>query len=92
MLSKVFDKLATDPAMEGKGLGLTPVKQIVEAHGGTVSAEGRRDFPLPKASATVRQGFATHLFCGGDAGRTLADHPVKDNPAGQTPTREYLPP
>jgi len=39
MLDKVFDKLTTDPAKEGTGLGLAIVKQIVEAHGGTVSAE-----------------------------------------------------
>jgi two-component system phosphate regulon sensor histidine kinase PhoR len=39
MLSKVFDKLATDPAKEGTGLGLAIVKQIVDAHGGKVSAE-----------------------------------------------------
>jgi signal transduction histidine kinase len=39
MLSKVFDKLATDPEKEGTGLGLAIVKQIVEAHEGTVSAE-----------------------------------------------------
>lgn len=39
MLPKVFDKLASDPATEGRGLGLTIVKQIVEAHGGTVSVE-----------------------------------------------------
>ena len=39
MLSRVFDKLASDPDKEGTGLGLAIVKQIVEAHGGTVTAE-----------------------------------------------------
>ena len=39
MLAKVFEKSATDPDKEGTGLGLTIVKQIVDAHGGTVVAE-----------------------------------------------------
>jgi two-component system phosphate regulon sensor histidine kinase PhoR len=39
MLARVFDKTATDPEKTGTGLGLAIVKQIVEAHGGTVSAE-----------------------------------------------------
>jgi two-component system, OmpR family, phosphate regulon sensor histidine kinase PhoR len=39
MLAKVFDKSATDPEKTGTGLGLAIVKQIVEAHGGSVSAD-----------------------------------------------------
>ncbi|MBN8419855.1 MAG: HAMP domain-containing histidine kinase [Verrucomicrobia bacterium] len=39
LLSKVFDKLTTDPDKPGTGLGLAIVKQIIEAHGGAVNAE-----------------------------------------------------
>ena len=57
MLSRVFDKLATDPGGEGTGLGLTIVKQIVEAHGGSVSAENTQGsgatlrFSIPQPEA-----------------------------------------
>jgi signal transduction histidine kinase len=58
MLPKVFDKHATDPAKGGTGLGLAIVKQIVEAHGGTVSAESSAGsgaticFSIPDGPAT----------------------------------------
>ncbi|MEO7934275.1 MAG: HAMP domain-containing sensor histidine kinase [Chthoniobacterales bacterium] len=56
MLSRVFDKMSTDPEKEGTGLGLAIVKQIVEAHGGTVAAESTQGagatftIPAPPAS------------------------------------------
>lgn len=59
MLAKVFDKLATDPSKEGTGLGLAIVKQIVDAHGGTVSAESTHGagatftFTIPRAAGEL---------------------------------------
>lgn len=57
MLAKVFDKLATDPEKTGTGLGLAIVKQIIDAHGGTVSAESvhgsgaRFSFTIPGSTS-----------------------------------------
>ncbi len=55
MLAKVFEKGASDPGKTGSGLGLVIVKQIVEAHGGTVSAES-----VHGAGATFRFTIPTH--------------------------------
>ncbi len=42
-VDKIFDKFyrvdASDSAIEGTGLGMTVVKHIVEAHGGTIRIE-----------------------------------------------------
>ena len=54
MLARVFDKLATNPGETGTSLGLAIAKQIVEAHGGKVSAESTH-----KAGASLRVTIPT---------------------------------
>jgi two-component system, OmpR family, phosphate regulon sensor histidine kinase PhoR len=58
-LAKVFDKLETDPQGGGSGLGLAIVKQVIEAHGGFITATSKPgqgatfEFSLPLQGAAI---------------------------------------
>jgi two-component system sensor histidine kinase ResE len=42
LLPRIFDRFAKGPSSTGSGLGLAIVRDVVEAHGGSVSASSRR--------------------------------------------------
>jgi two-component system, OmpR family, sensor histidine kinase ChvG len=56
-LEKIFERFYTDRPHQGfgqnSGLGLSISKQIVEAHGGTISVENRSGAPGPDGEPTV---------------------------------------
>jgi len=57
VLPRIFDRFYKGPASQGSGLGLTIARNLVEAHGGRISAESRigegtvMTFTLPRGAA-----------------------------------------
>ncbi len=76
LVDRIFEPFESAGKRRGTGLGLATVRNLVKAHGGEISVEGRS--PEGGAAFTVR------LPLGGVAGGPLrASHP--DRPAGAVP-------